>query len=604
MLKSKRGSRRNKRLRMLLVLGGLALVAGLGYAGATFGKPRYKAWKEARALAQAREYLAKRDAENARLALDVALLTSPGSPQAWRVAADLLEQIGAAQTLRLRRQVVQLAPDSMPDRAALVATALRFRDLPTARDALADLTPEQAGRPEVLRAALAYALATDAAPVADALYDRLRALSPDDDGLVFAQATLHLRHPNPEKSDAARARLAAFAEEPARAPDACRALLADALVRQDHAGARSWADRLVALPEATLDDQLQLANLRLLVEGRPLAEILPPLQTRAGASADEAVKLARWLLAQRRGPDSLRWLQGLPPELAAAPAVADLRAQLQFQRSAWDEFQAELAAGAWGPVPPETVKLALAAHLLGKRERPALRRQIWDEAVDSTAQNLAGLRMLVRISGFWEWQEETERALASVAKNFPEETWAALALFYSYREQDKAPAMRELAFGLAQRHANVPRFQHDWALLDILTEPTPQWNRAKETLKRLHEVAPANPYFITSRAVAEAQAGRGAEALKLADSLSETDRLLPARAPYLAFVYAVARRKEEAERYLELSRGQSLLTEEKALLAQAQETLRAPSKKPVSAPSAAKPAPAAPPAPAPAPSAP
>ena len=585
-LSSRKTSRRQRRIRALAVVAGLAIAFFGGNLAYDAVKPRYKTWKQERALTKAREYLAQHDAANAKLSLDIALLTAPGSPDAWRVAADLLEQVGAAQTLRLRRQVVQLAPDSMADRAALVATALRFRDLPTARDTLVDLTPEQANRPEALKAALAYALATDAAPVADALYDRLRALDPQEPSLELAQATLHLRHPKEEKSGAARARLAVFADQPETAAQACRALLADALVRQDFTAARPWAERLAALPGATLADQLHLANLELLVAGKPLPEVLPPLAERAKTSAADSVELARWLVAQRQGAEALRYLQSLTPELQTARPVADLRAQLQLQRGDWAALTAELEAGAWGPLPPETIKLALAARLMAERDRPSLRRQIWDEAVDSTAHNLGGLRMLTRLSGHWQWEEETERALWAVAKGFPEENWAPLALFYGYREKDKASEMRELALLLSQRNAGVARFHHDWALLDLLTNPTAQWNRPKDVLKQLHEVAPQNPYFITSYALALSQAGRNREALTLVEKLPETDRLLPTRAPYLAAVYAGARRREAAERYLAAAESMPLLTEERTLLAQAREALRAPAPK-----SPAKPAP-------------
>lgn len=568
-----RGSHRREKFKIIAIVIAVTSVIAGGYFGYKFGKPRYKAWKEAKALREAREYLNKNDAENAKLSLDVALLTSPGSPNAWRVAAELLEQVGANQSIRLRRQVVQLAPDSVEDRAALVTTSLRFRDLPTAREALIDLTHEQANQPVALRAALAYALATNEAPIADALYDRLRAIDPNDSALVLSHATLHLAHPKPERVAAARETLSKLVEKPELAASACRALMVAAITRSDFDDAKLWANRLVALPDATLSDQMHLANLSLLVDRRPLTEVLPPLQKRA-VTAPQIAELGRWLIVQRKGADALTWIDTLSSELRASPQVADIRALLLLQKSDWEGLSAALLAGAWGPVPPETIKLAFAARLMADRDRQSLRHEIWDEATASSTTSLTGLRALARLAGQWRWEEESEKSLWAVAKSFPDETWATLALFYAYRQKDKAPSMRELAALLSQRNPGVTRFQYDAALLDILITPNAQWDRPKEVMKHLHEAAPANPSFATGYALSLHQAGRLRDALAVMEAIPESDRALPARAPYLALVYASARKREAAERYIATTETLDMLTEERRLVALAKDALR------------------------------
>ena len=152
-----------RRLAVALVLVG---VIG-GFFGYRPALQRYRVWKQQRALAQARDFLAQKDPINAKLAIEVALNATPGSPEALQVAAQLLQQVGSPEELPLRRRLVQLAPDSAGERATLVLAALRHRDFNTARDALADMSPAQASEPPALKAALAYALATDNKPVAD-----------------------------------------------------------------------------------------------------------------------------------------------------------------------------------------------------------------------------------------------------------------------------------------------------------------------------------------------------------------------------------------------------------------------------------------------------
>jgi hypothetical protein len=159
LLQSRRQPRLARRRKLILV----AAVVLIGFAlweGWQKLQPRYLHWKQDRALRQARDFIAKHDPANAQLALDVALKTIPGNPDTLRVAADMLEQVNAPQAMRLRRAVVQVEPDSAEDAAKLVFSCLHFRDFNAAKDALSGTDPKVASQPPMLRAALAFALAT------------------------------------------------------------------------------------------------------------------------------------------------------------------------------------------------------------------------------------------------------------------------------------------------------------------------------------------------------------------------------------------------------------------------------------------------------------
>lgn len=232
LLNVRKSSRRSNKLRLIIIL----VVIVLLVVGAFSVKPalkKYRAWKQDRALAQAELFLDQNDLPKAKLALDVAFAAVPGNPEALRVAVRLLEQAGSPEVLPLRRRLVRLDPTSVEDRAALVTSAIRWKDLNAARDALREMTPEQANQPIALKAALAYAMATGNRPIADALYDRLREEEPDNDKLKVMHAVLRLQSPNDEVVAKARRELDELAKKPQNTLFIQRELLFNAIASAD-----------------------------------------------------------------------------------------------------------------------------------------------------------------------------------------------------------------------------------------------------------------------------------------------------------------------------------------------------------------------------------
>src|SRR5690606_37354090 len=95
----------------------------------------------------------------------------------------------------------------------------------------------------------------------------------------------------------------------------------------------------------------------------------------------------------------------------------------------WDRFIAQLRDGAWGPISKETLRLVDAAQAISDRDRPALRRETWDLAVQSAGGHLGTLTALHRTAAMWSWAAETERTLWAIVRAFPDQTWAHQALF-------------------------------------------------------------------------------------------------------------------------------------------------------------------------------
>ncbi len=574
LLQSRRENNRPKRwLKIGLFIGAGALGVG-AWMSWDVVHPRYLRWKQQRALEQAKRFMDARDPANAQLALEVALKTIPGDPDTIRLAADMLEQVNSPQAMRLRRSVVQRLPHSSEDAARLVLCCLHFNDFNAAKDALSATPPAVASELPMLRAALAFAVATNNSPVADYLLDQLRAQSPDDRALSHAQALLWLRHPQEETRSQARRDLEELARQtPALALQIQRELAGDALQRRDYAGLKEHQQKILADPGVTFSDRLQKANVDLLVDQKPFETIFDQLAPEAVKSAADATQFVQWLLVQSRAALADNWLARLPSAVRQTPEVRNVEADVAAQLENWDRLASLLNEGAWGPISPDTLRLAFAAHTVNSPTKPSLRRETWDMTLESCAGNLGALRVLQRLAVGWRWSDETERTLWSIARAFPDQTWSHQALFNFYREKKDAKGMREVMDVLRRADGTVPRYQHDWALLTMLAEPNSNWNPAKDTMRKLHESDPANANYATGYAFALALAGKPAEALAVAEKMSSLDREYPPRQPYLAFVYGLAKKGPELEETVKRAEGTAFLPEENYLFTRAREEL-------------------------------
>jgi len=406
--------------------------------------------------------------------------------------------------------------------------------------------------------------------VADALLDRLRKLTPDNEDFKVAQAQLHLRHPDPQMAAEARKILESEAANPKYALQVERELMTDAMVRKDLPAAKRWAITVAANPQATLSDRLHQANLELLVDKRPFEQVLPPLAQEAAKDPVTIAPFVRWLLAQNHAKEAESWLGTLPPELKKSPVVASAEADVIVQLKDWDRLGPILEAGAWGPIPLESMRLAMSARIVGAHNQ-GLQHQVWTEAIQAANGSLPAYIVLERLAATWEWATESDDTLWTIARAFPDQTWADEELFTDYRARKDAANMREVMNALRTSDPSVARYQHDWALLTLLVNPSSDWNESKDIMRKLYETDPANPNYATGYAFALAQAGKGPQALAVVSKLSPQDRDYSPRAPYLAYVYGVNRMKADVIRSETQAHGAVLLPEENILFTLAHE---------------------------------
>jgi hypothetical protein len=304
-----------------------------------------------------------------------------------------------------------------------------------------------------------------------------------------------------------------------------------------------------------------------------LAEILPELTEQAGNDPAKVVELARWLLSQRQSTKARDLIDGLPSSVKDSVLVKPIRFDLAVNRQDWPVVGELLRQGALGPIPAEAVRLAMEARTVGELKGEAARFAHWGKALDNTRTNIFGLRAFYQLGVSLKWAKEVEATLQAIARGFPGQTWAHEALVRVYTVEKNGAALQQIFTLWNQQAIGVTRIKHDSTLMDLLVFGAKAPAHVKKAAEELHKNEPSNPFYATTCALAYALDGRTNEALAVVAKLSAADRSNPARAPYLAFIYAKARKGDPLREQLALVRRETLLHEEAALADQAKVTL-------------------------------
>lgn len=533
----------------------------------------YANWREHRALNQAQAFIEKKDLGNAFLALQVAAQANPGDPAALRIAADVLESAGSNQAVRVRQQLVANRAAPLKDRLALVATALRFNDLVTAENGLADFTPAERGTADYLKLATAVNFALKRSDAADATLEKLLALEPDNAQMKFNRAVLRLRHANKSVATEAQDQLERIAAQSGPLQVAAlRELARDAAARGRPGEGLGWAETLVGLPGATFDDRLFRINLLRLAgkDGATIVAAEQALAQQATEKPSDAAQFAMWLNVQGRSSEARKWLGTLPAAMRREPRVKMVEADVLVALQDWNALGEALQHGAWGTVPPEVIRLALSARTLADRQRNELRRGVWQEALTLAKTDATALRLLLRLAVSWRWPGEEEDTLYVLARGYPNETWALASLVSSAYARKDTEALKK---AYALWHQNQPKNRKvtgDWAMISLLTEPGRTDSKAKQEAKELAQAEPQNPFFVTTYAFALYQQNQVRDALPLMERLAPNDLRVPGRALYFGLLLASDGQRERADTFLKLAAKADLLPEERELLQTAQ----------------------------------
>src|SRR6266704_1318999 len=257
----------------------------------TYGSKPYTGWHESRLLKHATAMLEKKDFVAAnRLARQV-LERHHDSLPAFYVLAEATEKQNSEETVSWRAQIARLQPDNIESQLNLASAALRFGQIDLARKTLERVAPK--ARDLAVFHIVAGWLARAEGNLAEQEEQFAIAVNkdPKNDLYRYNLAALQIRSQDPEKSAQARANLERLTQIPEFRTGALRALLNDAVDRNDLQAADRFAQQLQMSPEVSFGDYLLCLNFYRKLDARKFDALLEKVKPVASRNPGDLGRL-------------------------------------------------------------------------------------------------------------------------------------------------------------------------------------------------------------------------------------------------------------------------------------------------------------------------
>lgn len=547
-----------------------SLVVGflVGWVLLTSGPEAYRGWKESRLLKHALNLMAKEDYDGATSAAREILQIERDSLAAYHILADASEKQNRPETVAWRAQIARLEPDNLDSQLNLASAALRFGRLDTARKALEMVPAAQRDRAayHVVAGWLARAQGNDAD--VEMHFAAAVAQEPANDLYQFNLAVLRIRSPIPEKSDEARKNLERLRGVPAYRAGSLRALLSDAIQRNELERADSLAQDLQMSTQVTFSDYLLCLEFYRKLDQKKFASLLEKVKPVAARNPADLALLMDWLNKNGLGTEVLKWMEKLPSEHTTVPPPAVAIADAFADAKNWSRLKRWTRSGTWGN--SEYLRLAYQAYSSKQSRQSSSDAEffsLWRSAERAAADDPERELNLARLATKWNLSIEAEQLWLRVSKEAPLRREAYDNLFRIYRANNDLPNLYKTAQKLHENSPNEPALAANYARLALLVDQNPAEGHrvAKETYER----APDDVNAAMTYAFSLYTLGRTAEGVEIMKKLPPEGVHDPHAAVYAALLLLDENNAPAAQEYIFAAQSGPIFPEEKKLLDEA-----------------------------------
>ncbi|MEO8440065.1 MAG: hypothetical protein ABI540_07570 [Spartobacteria bacterium] len=549
----------------LAVIGALCLLVAVSWIGHRF----YVRWQEHKLMRQAHVAFDKNDLRWASMAAQRAYAMEPESVDACRTLAAIAEKQNSPEALDWRRRAVALAPGSMPDRIALVESALRFRQPAIATEALAKVPPAQQNDPRYQSTAAHLALTKDDLPTAEQHLEAAVRLAPDDPRLQLELAEFQVRSDDRGKRAAGRALAEGLKDNPKVRLDAYHVLINDAVRWRDGSGSVALAKELEVLPDASFADRLLGLGLLRGLNDPAFTAALSRLESESAQSAEKAVKLVNWMNTHGLALLAIDWSKRLPPEMLGSVPLRFALADAYVRLRDWQALKVVLQRGGWERGEP--IRRAFQAKVARETGDDIDFEKKWLAAVAAAENDPARLNLLQTIAFQWNWPEKGVAVLWMLAENPNAQRDALQALYRYYAGQRDTTGLFRALSRLVAVMPDDPAVRNNFAQISLLLKA--ETFRALGMARDLYETHPNEAAFASTYAFALYQSSDLQGALKIMSQLTREQLHDPSVAAYYGIFLAAAAQNDAASEYLELAGKAKLLPEEEELVDRAKAAL-------------------------------
>ena len=499
----------------------------------------------------------------------------PDSLAALSILADTAERQNLEEAVAWRERIARLLPKDPESQLNLASAALRFGKLDLAREALNRVSPSD--RDSAAFHVVAGWLARAEGNFAEQEEQFAAAVKkePKNDLYQFNLAALQIRSKDAEKSKNARDTLERLITIAPYRTGALRALLNDAVERNDRTAADSFAQQLQMSPEVTFGDYLLCLNFYQKLDEKKFRRLLEKVKPFAARNASDLASLIDWMNQNGLAGDVVKWVDKLPPAQLSSPpasvAVADAYATVKN----WSRLKRWTRTGNWGDA--EYLRLAYGAiaerHLRSGNDSSAKSEfeTLWQSAAELSEEVPDHELMLARLATKSQLANQSEELWIRVEENPTMRREALDNLRQLYRAKDETTKLYTVLQRLHESSPNEAPITADLARLGLnLGENT---ESSHQLAKEAYDRAPNDVNCAVTYAFSLHRLGRNAEALAIIQSLPPEGLHDAHAAVYVALVLVEGNELEGAKDYIEAAENGKLYPEEKKLLEEAKTKL-------------------------------
>ena len=567
--------RQLRRGRLIVAIAGLAIAFLVGVFFVTYGSKLYENWRERRLLHQAAVLLQKGNLSRAAQMAQELATRHPGSLAALSILADTAERQNLEEAVAWRERIARLLPRDPESQLNLASAALRFGKLDLAREALnrVSLRDREGAAFHVVAGWLARAegnFAEQEEQFAAAVKEE-----PKNDLYQFNLAALQIRSKDGEKSKNARDTLERLSTIAPYRTGALRALLNDAVERNDRTAADSFAQQLQMSPEITFGDYLLCLNFYRKLDEKKFRQLLEKVKPFAARNASDLASLIEWMNQNGLAGDVVKWIDKLPTARLNSPpasvAVADAYATVKN----WSRLKRWTRTGNWADA--EYLRLAYEAvaerHLRSSNDSGANSEfeTLWQSAAELSGDEPERELMLARLATKWLLANQAEELWGRVEENPTMRREALENLRQLYRTKDETTKLYAVLQRLHESSPNEAPITADLARLGLNLGENSE--SSHQLAKEAYERAPNEVSCAVTYAFSLHRLGKNAEALAIIQSLSPDQLQDSHPAVYAALVLVEGNELDAAKDYIAAAENRKLYPEEKKLLEEAKTKL-------------------------------
>lgn len=552
-------------MRVAVYVGVAAIAILLIVLFGTYGSKFYSSWRESRLLQRANTMLQKKDFAAAdRLAREV-LNTHQDSLPAFQILAEATEKQNSEETVSWRAQIARLQPDNIDVQLNLASAALRFGQIDLARKTLQRVAPR--AQDQAPFHVVAGWLARAEGNIAEQEQQFAIAVNKDPKNNLyqFNLAALQLRSQDPQKTVQARDNLERLTQTSEFRTGALRALLNDAVDRNDLPGADKFAQQLQMSPEVSFSDYLLCLNFYRKLDAKKFDALLDKVKPVAARNPTDLGMLMDWMNENGLAGEVIKWMDKLPATTTAKPPAAIAIAAAFAEQKNWSRLRRWTRSESWSD--EDYLRLAyqgFASRQSRQSSADAEFDTLWRAAVHAAADQPDHEIRLARLATKWNLPIESEELWSRLSHTPASRREALDALYKLYRANNDLKKLYDIVQRLHDASPNEIGITANLARLGLNIDQNTK--QAQELAKQVYDRAPNDVNCAVTYAFSLYVQGRTTEGLSVLRELPLTSLREPHAAVYMAVLLLDLNQTDDAKQFIQIAKHGPIFAEEKHLL--------------------------------------